>query len=115
MELVKYTPEELAAIERDKTLPHVVMVLFCPLLSSYLFQESVTKVIEQGMVQVKARADAARMLILSTSVSTNTIELTGGLPYLLVMLLCQWAEIEKLEEQQRRQFLAAGGGPRRGA
>jgi len=114
MELVKHTPEELATIERDKSRPHVSMVLFCRLSIATVFQDQVSEMLEAGMVRIKARADMAKMLILSTSISTNTIEIPDG-AYLSVMILCQWAEIEKLEEQQRRQFLAAGGPPRRGA
>jgi len=116
MELVKHTPEEQARINHDKALPHVSIVILAPLSVSDIFQDPASDMIEQGMVSIKRRADAAKMIVLSTSISTNTL-MIDSLPFLSVMILCQWAEIEKLEEQQRRQFLAAGGGPgpRRGA
>jgi hypothetical protein len=115
MELVKNTPEEQAKIDADKKRPHVSMVVFCSLSTGNIFQDQVSEMLEAGMIRLKERADAAKMIILSTSISTNMVEL-AALPFLCVMILCQWAEIEKLEEQQRRAFLAGGGAPgRRGA
>jgi hypothetical protein len=114
MELVKYTPEEQAQIDADKKLPHVAIVLLAQLTFTHTFQPEVSKVLERGMASVKERADRAKMIILNTSISTNTIDMNEG-PYLSVMILCQWAEIEKIEEAQRRAFLAGGGSGRRGA
>lgn len=109
MELVKRTPEEQAKIDADRAKPHCAVVLCVDLLVLTVKQEYAANVIENGMSELKARADVAGMLILSTSISTNV---EGGC--LCVMILCQWASIEKLEEQQRRAQLTGGAG-RRGA
>jgi hypothetical protein len=113
MELVKFTPEEQAKIDLDKSRPHAAVAVFAPLSLNDVFQEAAAILIELATIEIKDRAERAKMIVLSTSMSTNTLELNGQ-PYLSIVLLCQWAEIEKLEEAQRRQFLAGGGGPMRG-
>ena len=113
MELVKRTPEEQAKIDEDKDRPHCVVVVYIKLDESLVFQDHAAKLLERAMIEIKVRADAAKMLVLSTSISSN---LENG--FFSVMILCQWAQIEKLEEQQRRAFLANQTGPgpgRRGA
>ena len=115
MELVKRTPEEQAKIDKDRSRPHAAVALFTPLSVLSDFQDPIAELLERATVQIKERADAAKMIVLGTLMATNTVALDGRV-YLSVTLLCQWAEIEKLEEQQRRAFLAGGGGsPRRGA
>lgn len=113
MELVKRTPEEQAKIDQDKARPHAAVVVLAPLSIVTVFQDAAADMIERATVAVKNRADAAKMIVLGTSLATNIVSLDGIL-YLSVALLCQWAEIDKLEAMQRRQALA-GMPPGRGA
>lgn len=110
MELVKHTPEEIAAIERDHSRPHCVIVVFAPLDLNNIFQDVDADMTERATQELKIRADRAKMQIVSTSMSTNVV-LVDGLPYSYTKLFCQWAEIEKLEEMYRRQLLSQGGTP----
>lgn len=116
MELVKLTPEEIEQVERDHARPHCVIVIFAPLDPNNVFQTVDADMTERATQELKFRADRAKMQIVSTSMSTNVVSLNGT-AYSYTKLFCQWAEIEKLEEMQRRAFLAAGGVPpgRRGA
>lgn len=107
MELVKFSPEDQAKIDADKARPHCVAKLFAPLSLHDIFQDGVADLTEQAMLKIKTRAERAKMQILSTSISTNVIDL-NGLPYCYVLILCQWAEIEKLEEMSRRAALTGG-------
>jgi len=107
MESVKYSPEEQAEIDRDRERPHCVVTLCFMLSSKTVFQNHISTAIEDGMANLKARADRAGMQILSTSVSTNVSEMNGS-PSLVVMVLCQWASIEKLREMQLRANLTGG-------
>lgn len=116
MELVKFSPEEQAKIDADKARTHVTVVYLCPLTLESVLQVQDAEMMELAMLEVKVRADKARMQILSTTLTTNLIDL-NGIPYSYTKLLYQWADIEKLEEMARKAALAGGGFPggRRGA
>lgn len=113
MELIKYSREEQVKIDQDRSRPHAVMCVLANLTDKETFQESCADAVEKGMRQLRNRADAAKMQILSTSISTN-IMMVGEVPYAYVMVLCQWVEVEKLQEMQRRAALVGGSMPGRG-
>jgi len=112
MELVKFTPEELAKIEADKASPFVVLVMAVALSAATMMQDGAARVIALGLTELKRRADAAKMIILDRHITTNVV---GDSPPLLVLtIIGQWAEVEKIEEMNRRAAIAGNMNPPRG-
>lgn len=63
------------------------------------------------LTRIGARAIAAGMVILSTTISTNTYILVE--PRLVVTIICHWQNRESLESLQRQNALMGQPGPRR--
>jgi hypothetical protein len=107
MELVKYTPEEQAAIDADKASPFVVVVIAVDIDRENVYQTVAARLIADALLALKERADRARMIILDRNISTNL--LPSQPPFrasIILTIIGQWAEVEKIEEMNRRQAIA---------
>lgn len=112
MELIKFSAEEQAKIDADKKSPFVVVVFAIPIGATCIEQTGAGQFIARGLEELKARADRAKMIILDRNISTNVAYSENGGVTLVLTIIGQWAEIEKIEEMQRRQAIAGAPMPR---
>lgn len=94
-------------IADDQALTHAV-----ELVSGDVEDHEMASDISKAMKRIADRAVAAGMMILSTTISTNTTVVDGAV-YLTVTMICHWASREMLEQQQRQAALMGMPGPRR--
>lgn len=97
----------------DRHSSHAVEIVNVELTHTNIASEQVSR----AMSRINQRAMAANMVILSTTISTNTYVLdktehATARPWLALTVLCQWVERSKLESMQRTNILAGGLPPR---
>ena len=98
------------SVERDKTLTHAVELVVHPLSSERYAADA----IEDAMVQIKERAEAAGMVPLSTSTAQSAY-VVDGCDTIVFSIVVNWMERDALEKMQRQSRLMGGGqngGPR---
>jgi len=101
MEIVKRTEEEAARIEADKVTTHAVVVLSFPAIDT---EEAETQLVE-AMKLINARALAAGMVVLSTSISSVAWVPESGRGWVTVVIMCQWMSRDEMARMQRQQML----------
>jgi hypothetical protein len=104
------TPEQQAAIERDRALPVAVEVAAAPLDA-----QQFGRAVEQAMARLNARAMAAGMVLLNTTQHQSLAYDPGSETVAAVMtILGQWMQKDKLEAMHRQQALMGGAPTPRG-
>ena len=98
----------------DQSTTHIVEIVHGRLATPGLL----SALIVEAMKRIADRAVAAGMIVLSTTISTNTFVITLEEPirhesWLTVTVICHWASRESLERQQRQSELLGQPGPRR--
>lgn len=97
-------------VERDRKLSHAVETVWTFDLSL------LSGLIEEALSRVNQRALDAGMIIMSTTLTSNASHHRIGEdqePIMVVSVICQWVERDKLEAMQRQQRLMGGGGNHR--
>jgi hypothetical protein len=95
-----------AQIAEDQKLSHAVEVVD-------IHPGEGGKAIAEKLTVIGTRALAAGMIVLSTTISTNTYLQNGTIPRLVVTIICHWQNREMLESMQRQNALMGQPGPRR--
>jgi hypothetical protein len=107
---MEITDEQIA---EDKKLSHAVEVVD-------IHPSEGGKAIAEMLTVIGERALAAGMIVLSTTISTNTYLVhvwkdlkQSEVPRLVVTIICHWQNREMLESMQRQNALMGQPGPRR--
>jgi hypothetical protein len=93
-------------VKRDRALTHAVVVVDVESLDDLVAGE----IIEAALKELNDRSLASGMVILSTTLSQSSYVLPSTCKgHVVLTIVCQWVERDKLERMQAQQRLMGGG------